>query len=161
MARPPLATERLSQDARGRILYRFRHPYSDGRTHAVFTVRGFLERLCALIPAPGTHPWTYHGVLAPASSWREAVVGGGTKAERGRGVWKKTLSLDRRLRWAERMKRTFEIDVLRCECGARRRVVGWVLERGVAVRILRHLGLGWEAPVMEPSRAPPVLEFEV
>ena len=44
-------------------------------------------------------------------------------------------------------------DVLRCECGARRRVVGWVLERGVAVRILRHLGLAWEAPVMEPSRA--------
>ena len=53
----------------------------------------------------------------------------------------------------------FEIDVLRCECGARRRVVGWVLERGVAVRILRHLGWTWEAPVMEPSRAPPVLEF--
>jgi len=68
-------------------------------------------------------------------------------------------SLDRRLGWAERMKRTFEVDVLRCECGGGRRGVVRVLERGVVVRILRRPGLAWEAPVTEPSRAPPVLEF--
>ena len=28
------------------------------------------------------------------------------------------MNLARRLRWAELMKRTFEVDVLRCECGA-------------------------------------------
>ena len=33
-------------------------------------------------------------------------------------------------------------------------------ECGVVVRILRHLALAWEAPVTEPSRAPPALEFE-
>ena len=111
------------------------HPYSDGRTHAVFSVRGFLERLWALISPLGRHPCTYHGVLAPGSSWRVAVVGSRAKGGRARSESRKSSSLDRRLRWAERMRHTFEVDVLRCECGGRRREVGRVLERGVAVRI--------------------------
>jgi len=66
IARPPISTDRLTLDERGRILYRLRHPYRDGTTHIVFTPTSFLERL--------KHLLTYHGVLAPASSWRPEII---------------------------------------------------------------------------------------
>ena len=34
----------------------------------------FIERLAALVPRPGVHLVTYHGVLAPASTWRDMIV---------------------------------------------------------------------------------------
>ena len=74
IARPSISTDRLTLDERGRILYRLRHPYRDGTTHIVFTPTSFLERLCALIPRPCKHLLTYHGVLAPASSWRPEII---------------------------------------------------------------------------------------
>jgi len=160
IARPPLALARLRLDERGRILYELRHPCSDGRTHVVFTPREFLARLCALIPYPRTHLVTYHGVLAPASSWRDEVVPSPTNGVRARHGSQKAMSLDRRLRWAELMKRTFEIDVLRCECGAERRVIALITDPGTARRILEHLGLPSEPPPSAPSRAPPMLAFE-
>ncbi|MAB79496.1 MAG: hypothetical protein CMJ89_09110, partial [Planctomycetes bacterium] len=43
IARPPISTDRLTLDERGRILYRLRHPYRDGTTHIVFTPTSFLE----------------------------------------------------------------------------------------------------------------------
>ncbi|MAB80822.1 MAG: hypothetical protein CMJ89_15850, partial [Planctomycetes bacterium] len=46
IARPPISTDRLTFDERGRILYRLRHPYRDGTTHIVFTPTSFLKRLC-------------------------------------------------------------------------------------------------------------------
>ena len=159
VARPPLATERLSIDEQGRILLRLRHPHSDGRTHVVFTPRSFLERLCALIPRPRTHQVTYHGVLASASTFRDDVVPSPTHGVRARAGAPRAQSIDRRLRWAELMKRTFDLDLLRCECGARREVIACILDPDVARRILRHLGLPHEPPTSRPSRAPPVLEF--
>ena len=46
-----------------------------------------------MIPFPRRHLLTDHGVLAPASSWRNDVAEGRAP--------------DRRYRWAELMKRTF------------------------------------------------------
>jgi len=159
VTRPPLATERLSLDEQGRILLRLRHPHSDGRTHVVFTPRTLLERLCALIPRPRSHQVTYHGVLASASTFRDDVVPSPTHGVRARAGAARALSIDRRLRWAELMKRTFDLDLLRCECGARREVIACILQPAVARTILRHLGLPHEPPASSPSRAPPVLEF--
>ena len=74
VCRPALASERLSLDERGRVLLELRHPWRDGTTHIVFESLVFLERLAALVPRPREHQLTYHGVLAPASSWRDLVV---------------------------------------------------------------------------------------
>jgi hypothetical protein len=46
----------------------------DGTTHVVFETLVFLERLAALVPPPRMQMLTYHGVLAPSSSWRDEVV---------------------------------------------------------------------------------------
>jgi len=74
VCRPALSSERLSLDERGRVLLELRHPWRDGTTHLVFEPLVFLERLAALVPHPREHLLTYHGVLAPASSWRDLVV---------------------------------------------------------------------------------------
>jgi len=146
-------------NAHQQMLGHSRHPYSDGRTHVVLTPRELLVRLCALIPYPRTHLLTYHGVLAPASTWRDEVVPSPTRGVRARSGSSAPLSQDRRLRWAGLMKRTFEVDVLRCECGGERRVIAFITEPGTARAILEHLGLGSEPVVSVPSRAPPLLDF--
>ena len=106
-----------------------------------------------------THQVTYHGVLASASTFRDDVVPSPTHGVRARAGAPRAQSIDRRLRWAELMKRTFDLDLLRCECGGRREVIACILDPDVARRILRHLGLPHEPPTSRPSRAPPVLEF--
>jgi hypothetical protein len=105
---------------------------------------------------------TYHGVLASASTFRDDVVPSPTHGVRTRAGAARALSIGRRLRWtggAELMKRTFDLDLLRCECGARREVIACILAPAVARKILIHLGLPHEPPASSPSRAPPVLEF--
>ena len=57
---------------------------------------------------------------------------------------------ERRL-WAELMQRVFMIDVLRCPCGGRRRVLAMIFSQASIERVLTALGLPCEA---EP-RAPP------
>jgi hypothetical protein len=76
VARPPIATERLSLAANGQVVYRLRRRWRDGTEAVVFDPLTFLERLAALVPRPRTHQITYHGVLAPAAAWRDLVVPG-------------------------------------------------------------------------------------
>jgi hypothetical protein len=74
IARPAIATERLSECEDGRIEYSLRRPWRDGTTGFVFEPGELLEKLVALVPAPRGHLVRYHGVLAPRSRWRAAVV---------------------------------------------------------------------------------------
>ena len=60
VARPAVASERLSLSRNGNVLYRLRRPWRDGTTHFVFEPLVFLERLAALVPRPRTHLVTYH-----------------------------------------------------------------------------------------------------
>jgi hypothetical protein len=73
-ARPPIATERLSELPDGRILYRLRHRWRDGTTHVVFEPVDLVARLAALVPPPRANIVRYHGILAPCASWRDVVV---------------------------------------------------------------------------------------
>jgi len=52
VARPPIATERLSKLADGRILYRLRHQWRDGTSHVIFEPLDLLGKLAALVPPP-------------------------------------------------------------------------------------------------------------
>ncbi len=77
VARPPVATERLSRMADGRLLYRLKHRWRDGTTHVVFEPGELVEKLAALVPPPRFHLVRYHGVLGPCASQRSRVVPGG------------------------------------------------------------------------------------
>jgi hypothetical protein len=73
-ARPPIASERLSELPDGRILYRLRHRWRDGTTHVVFEPVDLVARLAALVPPPRANIVRYHGILAPCASWRDVAV---------------------------------------------------------------------------------------
>ena len=74
VARPPVATERLSRLADTRLLYRLKRRWRDGTTHMVFEAEELLEKLVSLVPPPRAHQVRYHGVLAPCAGQRAAVV---------------------------------------------------------------------------------------
>ena len=83
-ARPPVATERLSQLEDGRLLYRLKHRWRDGTTHVVFTPQELVEKLAALVPPPRFHLVRYHGILGPCASKRDRVVPAGECARPAR-----------------------------------------------------------------------------
>ena len=60
VARPPVATERISRLEDGRLLYRLKHRWRDGTTHVVFEPQELVEKLAALVPPPRFHLVRYH-----------------------------------------------------------------------------------------------------
>ena len=80
VARPPVATERLSRLADGQLLYRLKHRWRDGTSHVVFDPLELVEKLAALVPPPRFHLVRYHGILGPCASARDAVVPGAGEA---------------------------------------------------------------------------------
>ncbi len=72
-ARPAFAHERLELTADGRVAFRLKVP-TRRATHRLMTPVEFLARLAALVPPPRYPLVRYHGVLAPHSKRRSAVV---------------------------------------------------------------------------------------
>ena len=161
-----MAESRLSRLPDGRVCYELKRAWKDGTTHVVLEPSVLIERLVALIPRPRKHLVTYHGVLAPASRWRAKVVprgsGGGcghaASGERFVPHAPRVKVRRRRYAWADLLRRVFLIDVLRCPCGGRRRVLSAVLDRDSLRGVCEALGLSAEAPELAPARAPPGAE---
>ena len=163
VARPPVATERLSSLPDGRLLYRLRHRWRDGTTHVVFEPLELIEKLAALIPRPRLNLVRYHGVLAPAARWRKRIVPAGPEPERPpptsehEGCTGKPTPVDaqpnpprkRNYNWAELMRRVFSVDVLECpQCSGRMRILAAIQSSEAIRAILDCLSL--------PSRSPPI-----
>jgi len=161
--RPAVASERLREREDGRIEYELRRPWRDGTTGVVFEPLELIEKLVALVPAPRGHLVRYHGVLAGRARWRPLVVrdrGGapGAPAEESSGKVAPSEKpsgepRERRLSWADLMKRVFAVDVLECpRCGGRRKLIAVITEPAVIVAILESLGLPTRAPPPAPAR---------
>jgi hypothetical protein len=154
--------DRLSLTKNGKVLYKLKRRYRDGSTHVVLDPMTLIERLAALVPRPRVHLTTYHGVFAPAASYRDRVVPpppdddhDGDSCTRAEST---TPDRPRRKRysWAELMKRVFEVDVLICEhCGGTRKLLAFLTEPRAIRRILEHLGLPAEPPPIAQARPPP------
>ena len=67
IARPAVATQRLSLTAQGQVRYQLKTPYRDGATHVLFEPVDFIARLAALVPKPRVNLTRFHGVLLRAS----------------------------------------------------------------------------------------------
>jgi hypothetical protein len=63
----------------------------------------------------------------------------------------------RHFAWADLLRRTFQIDILACECGGRLRLLATIEEPAVVKRILKQLDLPIETPSPAPARSPPWL----
>ena len=130
----------------------------------------FIERLAALVPRPRAHQHTHHGVLAPAAPYRDLIVPGPRESAKARatpancagahGPEAQRRENTRRSTWAELLKRVFAIDVLECpHCGERRKLIAMISDGVVVRKILDHLGLPSEPPILASSRVGEELAF--
>jgi Putative transposase len=107
--RPPLALERLTESTGGQLLYQFRRPWRDGSTALLLEPLELLERLAALVPPPRRPLLAYHGLLAPRSRWRAAIV---PKAAAEAARADAEAGVPRRWPWARLLQRVFGFEVL-------------------------------------------------
>jgi hypothetical protein len=166
VSRAPLAQDRLTLSASGQVCYGLKTPWRDGTTHVVLDPLDFIARLAALVPPPRRHLTRYHGVLAPHSSLRALITpagrGKGSKrtASTAQGAEQPGLPRHVALRWAQRLKRVFGIEMEACaRCGSRLKIVASIGEPGVIARILAHRdrvsGSAQPERALHAARAPP------
>jgi hypothetical protein len=163
-----LTQERLFSLPDGKLGYRMKRSLGDGREVLVLNPCELLRRLATLVPPPRAHLVRYHGVFAPASSWRAEVIpvvpeptqpptcpeGSAAAAAPTQDPEPATVRRqpDSSIPWRDLLLRVFREDVLACPCGARRKVVAFINERSVIEQILGHLGLATTGPPMAPAR---------
>jgi hypothetical protein len=165
ITRPALCLERLSTNAAGQVVYQLKNPFRDGTTHILFSPQDFVARLAALVPRPRVNLTRYHGVFAPSSPLRRAIVPAPARVRRRRPKDSAIAQATRQqqpadpptdsaapptapLTWAQRLKRVFEIDISLCPlCGGQLRVIADVTDPDLIRKILDHVN----------SRAPPRL----
>ena len=121
ITRPALGHKRLARTPRGDVALELKTPYRDGTTHVVMPPLEFLQRLAALVPRPRLHLIRFHGVLAPNSALRSQIVP--EKPDHATNppddpTDEPARSAQTRLKWAQLLKRVFEIDMSVCPtCG--------------------------------------------
>jgi hypothetical protein len=124
------------------------------------------------------HVLKYAGVLAAAHKWRALVVpplpvedtedktdsakahadAHAEDAERERPATHRSQYRP----WAELMRRTFKIEVDKCErCGSRMKLRAFVIADASIERFLRHIGEPTEPPTLAPARGPPFFKSRV
>ena len=74
IARPAISEERLSLNARGEVIYKFKKPWDDGTAALKMTQMELMEKLAALTPRPRVHLTRFHGVLGPHYKYRKQIV---------------------------------------------------------------------------------------
>jgi len=57
-----------------------------------------------------------------------------------------------RMHWAQLLKRVFDLDVERCACGGKLKIIAAIEDPVVIVKILTHLNLPARAPPRAPAR---------
>ncbi len=148
IARPPICSDRLTQLPDGRIEFRLKRTWKGGVRSLIFEPLDLIARLAALIPLPRAHMRRFYGLFAPAHSLRSRVVPHPPCAEQAdRPVAPKRPA---RMTWADLLKRTFQIDALRCHrCSGRLRVITAVLDPTAIQAILAAVHL---ADAQNPER---------
>jgi hypothetical protein len=130
---------------------RLKSPYRDGTTHIVMHPQEFMQRLAALVPRPRLHLIGFRGVLAPNAKLRAAVIAQPAHKDSA-AAHEHVQGQAARLSRARLLKRVFDIDVERCACGGRLKIIAAIEAPVVIVRILAHLGLPARAPPRAPAR---------
>jgi hypothetical protein len=163
-ARPAFAQERLAWTDDGRIAYRLKRPWPDGRTALVMPPVTFLRRLCGIIPPPRRHLVTYSGIFGPAAKDRSKLralvpVCDDATAPPCSPTTAAPRLRSGRLPWADLLRRVFADDVLQCACGGRRSIIAIVTDPAVARTLLAALDLPREPSAFAPARDPPQVEL--
>jgi hypothetical protein len=132
------------------------------------------------VPKPRANAVRYHGVFAPAATWRPAIVPGPELPAAGIEAVVKEASVSellpaetteeiarlepierhpRNYAWAELMRRVWEFDVLACPCGGRLRILSAIHPPETTRKILECMGLPSRPPPIAPTRWEPHLDL--
>ena len=157
ISRPPVAADRLSLTSSGKICYELKTPYRNGTTHMVFEPLDFISKLAALVPTPRVNLTRFHGVFAPNSQYRSAII---IKKNDNKHTTDETRTESEKrgaMTWAVRLKRAFNIDIKTCEaCGGAAKVIACIDDPVVINKILGHIKAQQDSQFMLPvNRAPP------
>ncbi len=163
IARPPVAMDRLAIRNDGLITYRLKKKYRDGTEQLLFSPLELMEKLAALVPHPRAHITRYHGAFAPHSRARSKIVKGKAGKEPAATESSSPETKEKkesRMSWAKLLNRVFKIDITQCQfCRGEVKMVAAILEKAAIEKILNHLGLPTEPPVIRPARPPPQTSF--
>jgi hypothetical protein len=158
--RPPFSNDRLSLDPDGRVRLRLLHPWPGGQTDVVLDPLQFLRRTAALIPRPYRNLTRYHGVLANRSKLRPFLPRPRTAAQATQPEDPAPPSpapaptLERQP-WAVLLKRVLDVEGLKCpKCQAPMVVLAFLTDTRVVRKILDHLRIPADLPVLAPARCP-------
>ena len=155
ITRPAISNERLAINREGNAVLKLKTPWRNGTTHIVLTPMEFMQRLAALVPRPRLHLIRFHGVLAPNAKLRSKVVPVPAQPQptaAGEGDCEHAHGKPARLRWAQLLRRVFDIDVERCACGGKLKLIAVIEEPAVIRKILAHIGLDPQPPPVAPAR---------
>jgi len=163
IARPPIAEERLSQNANGQVVYKLKRPYDDGTSHIVMSPMELMEKLASIVPRPRVHLTRFHGILAPHYKHRKMIVPVKAEPPKLELVTDQTpieklaeQKKKSRISWARLLKRIFGIDVETCNlCGGKVKIISAIEDPKVIKKILDHVGIPSVAPAPKPARGPP------
>jgi hypothetical protein len=150
-ARSAVSLERLQEDANGDLVSTFTHPWSDGTTGIRLSPVELLEKLAALVPRPRVPLVRSGGCLAPHSHLRGAII----PTPRQQGVdEEETDTGSPRWGWARLLKRVFALAMARCPCCQQGslRIIATIMQGEVIRKILRHLKLAADPPLIAPAR---------
>jgi hypothetical protein len=168
ITRPPLALERLSRRADGRLELALKSTWKDGTRAIVLEPHDLLVRLCAAVPPPRMHLLRYFGLLSSHHAQRREVTPSPAPEP---GLFtpapapgdQQALPLDSpnaepprsgRARWGWLIGHVFLADVEHCiRCGGPMRWVEAATSAEAIARLLAKHGLAPRPP--PPSRTPP------
>jgi len=98
-------------------------------------------------------------LLAPHAKWRPRIVPDPPVAATGTAV-NEPAARPHQWRWADLMRRAFDLDVLACpRCGDRMRLLATIDDPLVIESILAHLGLPTDRVRTDPAHPPPTPLF--
>jgi hypothetical protein len=157
--RPAIATDKLAFDGKT-VTFTMKRAFRNGLNILRFTPEAFIRRIAWLVPRPRQHEITYCGLFAANAKDRAKVVRVATHRKRSKKHPSHNAAAPTStMRWQELLKRTFAIDLQKCDlCGGRVRIIAAITERALIAKILSHLGLasGHGAPA-SPRAPPPVV----
>ena len=137
----------------GQVVLKLKTPYRDGTSQLVMSPLEFMQRLAALVPRPRLHLIRFHGVLAPHARLRAAIVPVPAHTTTAHAAdCAHAHGARARLTWARLLKRVFDLDVERCGCGGKLKIIAAIEEPAVIERILTHLGLASQPPPRTSAR---------
>jgi hypothetical protein len=133
----------------------FKKPWSDDTASVDLPPLALIARLAALVVPPRRHLTRYCGVLSSHASLRRQVVTAHSLPPSPTADARKPAGKSRYIPWAERLRRTFAIDIKCTKCGNPLRLIAIIKTDAVIKKIVVAMHLPAEAPELHPARPPP------